>query len=202
MFFTGGSSNAAPLAVTSTRITQPPWHGVCFIKSGTSVPSWCDVLTPREGFREAAQAPDIITIDAKTCSQTTVQTPVQEDTTGDLVNVNATASDGTPLQGLAVTACYLSGTLDHGDGGPDPNSDCMNSGSYCCFPPHSIGDTVAVGHVGNPTVTTVYVVGVQSFPDVSTAGPHPFRHWRTPTWDTSKLPSRGCSIIVDDPAMP
>jgi hypothetical protein len=201
MFFTGASSKAT-FSVTSTRITQPPWHGICFIKSGMSAPSWCDVLKPSAGVQEAAQAPNIVTVDAKTCSQTTVQSPVQEDMTGDLINVNATASDGTALQGLSVTACYLSGTLDHGEGGPDPNSDCMNAGSYCCFPPHSIGDTVAIGHVGDPTMTNVYVVGVQSLPDVSTAGPHPFRHWRTPTWDTSNLPSRACSIIVDDPTMP
>jgi hypothetical protein len=144
----------------------------------------------------------VITIDAKTCSQTTVQMAVQQNTTGDAISVNATRDGGAPLQGLSVTACYLAGTLDHGDGGTDPNSDCAGPGSYCCFPPHSIGDTVAVGHLGDPTMTNVYVMGVQSLPDVSSAGPHPFSHWRTPTWDTTNLPSRACSTIVDDTVVP
>jgi hypothetical protein len=142
---------------------------------------------------EVKQTPNVLTVDAMTCAAPTDKTTitVQENTTGDVVYVNPQGLDG-----YALTACYLTGTLDAAG-----NSDCVSAGAYCCFPPHKLGDTVPVGHVGS-TPTDLYLIGLESLPDVSTAGPHPFSHWRTPTWDASALPSRGCSVIVDDTVVP
>jgi hypothetical protein len=157
------------VGVQTATLLAPPFHGLCFVLPGSSVPSWCEAFRPlgpaveKEighliGYASPEGGAGLAPVDLGPA----------DIALGPLVTVRLGAGlGGQPA--YQFTACYLA--APDGSFGLDDAAGCEDKGGYCCFPAQPLGPLLSTG---------VYQFGLHSLPDLSSRGPWPMQYSKLP----------------------